>query len=137
MSDDHNLQKNSRKQDNKINEVDHHSKTNEDHGAQSPNTELKLDDILVQEGHESCKNVQECRTPTSKESKIPRASSCPPAPRRKRREEVVISNKRKLIFFEDTVGGSEEIESLFETSSSVDDHVSRNPTTVKRRRRSR
>lgn len=137
MSDDHNLQQN--QQDNKINQVNHHLKTEqEDHTQESPNTERKIDDNLAQESHESCKNAEECRTPSSEESKIPRASSCPPAPRKKRREEVVISHKRKLTLFEDTVGGAEEIESLFvSTSSSVDDHVSRTSTTVKRRRRSR
>lgn len=142
MSDDHNLQHNPRQQHSKINEATRHSKTEqEDHTQESPNTERKIDANLVQEGDESCKNAEECRTPSSEESKIPRASSCPPAPRRKRREEeVVISHKRKLNFFEDTVGGAEEIESLFESTSSpvVDDHVSRISTsTVKRRRRSR
>ncbi|WOG95925.1 hypothetical protein DCAR_0415254 [Daucus carota subsp. sativus] len=139
--DDHNLQPNSSQQEDKIDHVNQHPETEQENkNHDSPNSKQILDDNLVlQEGAEPCKTVEDyCRTPRSEESKIPRASSCPPAPHRKRRrEEIVVSHRRKLEFFEDTVGGAEEIESLFEFSSSADGHVSRASTHVKRRRRSR
>lgn len=57
-----------------------------------------------------------CRTPTSRESKIPMLQSCPPAPRKRRR---VISCKRNLSetqFFE--IVHRKEIESFFNSFNS-------------------
>ncbi|XP_008780172.1 cyclin-dependent protein kinase inhibitor SMR1-like [Phoenix dactylifera] len=54
----------------------------------------------------------ECRTPTSKESKLPSTPrSCPPAPRKPRR---VVSCKRRLVEeVEVIMVGAEELERLF------------------------
>ncbi|KAI4352650.1 hypothetical protein L6164_006881 [Bauhinia variegata] len=58
-----------------------------------------------------------CRTPTSKESRIPEILSCPPAPRKPKR---LVSCKRKLAdefqFFE--VVNKEEIDAFFRSVAS-------------------
>lgn len=60
-------------------------------------------------------NYGECRTPTSRDHKIPRSQSCPPAPRKKK--QVAYMHKRKLSdmdFFE--FMGRDEVESFFRSS---------------------
>ncbi|OIV90595.1 hypothetical protein TanjilG_01676 [Lupinus angustifolius] len=56
-----------------------------------------------------------CRTPTTKESKIPEIVSCPPAPRKPK---ALVSCKRKLMdefkFFEDT--NKEDMEAFFRST---------------------
>lgn len=75
---------------------------------------------------------EECRTPTAEENKIPRAQSCPPAPRKRKQEEdqVMFLPKRKFPKLESfEIVGHEEVESFFGSS-----RVS--SRTIKKRRRS-
>ncbi|KAF1878765.1 hypothetical protein Lal_00047437 [Lupinus albus] len=59
--------------------------------------------------------IDSCRTPTTKESKIPEIVSCPPAPRKPK---ALVSCKRKLMdefnFFEDT--NKEDMEAFFRST---------------------
>lgn len=133
MSEDHKLAENSTQpHDNHILEIKH-----EDHSHEPEDEIVQKDDVEEEkEGHEISKydddDDDDCKTPCLEENKIPGSQSCPPAPSRKRRQERVgLSHKRKL-FFENTVGGAEEVESLFENSSSTANKVS---TTVKKRRK--
>ncbi|KAJ9175465.1 hypothetical protein P3X46_014016 [Hevea brasiliensis] len=74
------------------------SATTEDHG-----------DVIQQE------NIDECRTPTSEEHRIPAVLRCPPAPRKPRRRTV--SYKRKLSEFEFfEILNRQEVESFFLSS---------------------
>ncbi|XP_008232059.1 PREDICTED: cyclin-dependent protein kinase inhibitor SMR3 [Prunus mume] len=54
-----------------------------------------------------------CRTPTSKEHKIPTVVTCPPAPRKPARR-AASSCKRKLQFFE--TANQDEVEDFFRSS---------------------
>lgn len=137
MSEDHKLPKNSTQpHDDHIFEIKH-----EDHSHEPEEKIVQKDDVEEEkEGHEISKyddddDDDDCKTPCLEENKIPGSQSCPPAPSRKRREEQVgMSHKRKL-FFENTVGGAEEVESLFENSSSTVNGVSKVSATVKKRRK--
>lgn len=82
--------------------------------------------------HHLVNDDEECRTPTAEENKIPRAQSCPPAPRKGKREEdqVMFLPKRKFPNLESfEIVGHEEVESFFGSS-----RVS--SRTIKKRRRS-
>ncbi|WOH02069.1 hypothetical protein DCAR_0521457 [Daucus carota subsp. sativus] len=110
-------------------------------GDRSNEAEQKIVQKDVEEEKEGDREVRkydgdDCKTPNLEENKIPGAQSCPPAPSRKRKEEQAgLSHKRKL-FFENTAGGAEEIESLFEnSSSSTVNEVSRVSSAGKRRRK--
>ncbi|KAE8661593.1 Detected protein of unknown function [Hibiscus syriacus] len=61
----------------------------------------------------------ECRTPISKENKIPAVVSCPPAPKKPKRRGV--SCKRKLNFFD--IVNREEVDTFLKAAS--DDSVSK------------
>lgn len=80
-----------------------------------------------------------CRTPTSEEHKIPRAQSCPPAPRKPPvvQEQVSFLHKRKLFEFNDNiiVKDEEVVESLFGSSSSSSVEISRVSSSWPRKRR--
>ncbi|KAL5717055.1 hypothetical protein ACHQM5_010133 [Ranunculus cassubicifolius] len=58
---------------------------------------------------------EECRTPTSVESKIPKIETCPPAPRKRRRVRLCKRNLSEMQFFQ-IVGDQEEIDSFFKSS---------------------
>lgn len=134
MSEDHKLSENSTSPRDKF-EADNNSETDRSHEA-----EEKIVQKDVEEEKEGDREVRkyddDCKTPNLEENKIPGAQSCPPAPSRKRKEEQAgLSHKRKL-FFENTAGGAEEIESLFEnSSSSTVNEVSRVSSAGKRRRK--
>lgn len=69
--------------------------------------------------HHLANDDQECRTPTAEENKIPRAQSCPPAPRKRKQEEyqVILLPKRKFPKLESfEIVGHEEVESFFGSS---------------------
>ncbi|KAM1229917.1 hypothetical protein ACFX13_040888 [Malus domestica] len=66
--------------------------------------------------------VSECRTPTSKENKIPTILTCPPAPRKPARR-VGSSCKRKLQFFETT--NRKEVEDMFRSSFMINSRAKR------------
>ena len=71
----------------------------------------------VEENRESTLTTDDpegCRTPTSRDHKIPSILSCPPAPKKRGK---VLSQKRKfqeVQFFEFT--GGDEVDSLFKSS---------------------
>lgn len=139
MSEDHKLAEISTQPHDNF-EVDHHSELKREDQSHEPEQNIVQKDDK-EEGHEISKeddddDDDDCKTPCLEENKIPGAQSCPPAPSRKRREEQAgLSHKRKL-FFEHTDGGAEEIESLFQNSSSTVNEVSRVSSIVKRRRKS-
>lgn len=135
MSEDHKLAENSTQtHDDHISLIKHQDRSHE------PEEKIVHKDDVEEEkeGFGVTKNHDDdCKTPCLEENKIPGSQSCPPAPLRKRREEQVsLSHKRKL-FFENTVGGVEEIESLFENSSSTVNQVSKVSSTVVKKRRKR
>ncbi|KAG1359605.1 putative cyclin-dependent protein kinase inhibitor SMR1 [Cocos nucifera] len=79
-------------------------------------SEFVLRPVLTVRSAEDCgenHHGDECRTPTSKESKLPSIpGSCPPAPPRKPRR--VVSCKRRLVEeLEVIMVGAEELERLF------------------------
>ena len=71
--------------------------------------------IIVQNKLPEQEDDESCRTPTSKESRIPEILTCPPAPRKPKR---AVSCKRKLLdefqFFD--VANKEEIDSFFRST---------------------
>ncbi|KAJ4835614.1 hypothetical protein Tsubulata_010857 [Turnera subulata] len=92
----------------------------EDHKPQQ--NQEKLEVLVSQdvdhEEVEALNNQEECKTPTSSESKIPAVQSCPPTPKKEVR---VFLHKRKrpddhqLHFFE--TANRDEVESFFRSSS--------------------
>ncbi|KAL8146415.1 hypothetical protein AgCh_004235 [Apium graveolens] len=136
MSEDHKLPENSTQtHGDHILQIKHEDHSHEPEDKIEENF-VKKDHVEEEkEGLERSKTDDDCRTPCLEENKIPGCQSCPPAPSRKRTEEQVgLSHKRKL-FFENTVGGAEEVESLFENSSSTVNEVSGVSVTVKKKRK--
>lgn len=71
----------------------------------------------------------ECRTPTSKEHKIPVLVSCPPAPRKPRRVAQCKRKFQELEFFE--IVNRDEVDAFFR--SSFDELAAINASAAKRR----
>ncbi|KAK8480894.1 hypothetical protein V6N13_104568 [Hibiscus sabdariffa] len=80
--------------------------------------ELRLPNLKIENGI-VIQEESECKTPSSKENKIPAAVSCPPAPKKPKRRAVSVSCKRNLF---DVVNG-EEVDAFF--SAAFDDSVSK------------
>lgn len=82
---------------------------NDNIGANNNNNEVETQDKKINVDEEDC-----CRTPTSKEHRIPKILDCPPAPRKPKRAPTCKRKLSELQFFE--IVNREEVDSFFRSS---------------------
>lgn len=91
------------------------------------------------DGEHKYEEQQECRTPTSKENKIPVKLECPPAPKKPvaPRRETTISRKRKSLLYGEAgffqVVNQNEVDAFFRVLEGAGNSLS-SRSVVKRRR---
>ena len=82
---------------------------NNNNVVETQNNKINVDEDDNKEEEEDC-----CRTPTSKEHRIPKILDCPPAPRKPKRAPTCKRKLSELQFFE--IVNREEVDSFFRSS---------------------